>query len=711
MSRLFPALLALILISTTSRALADTSPTVLTVAGPCLRSATIAGAGTVQGTMGLSSKTGASYTVQATDACSLITSNNSSPVAWSLPAATGAGFGVNFWFKVWNYGAGTVTITPATSTIGNGAATLAVPQSTGCTVVSDGANYQVGDCMALAPSGGGGTFNPAAPGPIGNTTPSSAAFTTIAGGAVTPSVSSSPFVFSQNASSAAPITGANAGVVQFIAADGTPTRIGAIGYGASNGGVIALYAAGGTGASPSAVTANKNISAINAGGFDGTTLVAGTGQLLFTTTENWSGTARGTKGDISITPTGGITSLTLAQFDANSSSISLGGATGAESLNVPNVGSAVDKVTITGSATGSPATVTVAGTGADSNINLNLVSKGSGAIELNGTPVGTAATANTGTSGATVPLLNAANTWGAAQALASSTATTQTAGDNSTKIATTAYVATAISGVSAPALRDYIAGLTLSNDSGAPNTIIDVSAGQATDSTNSKTMTLTAFTKTTGAFATGTGNGGLDTGTVAASTWYHVFLISNSGATTFDALLSKSATAPTMPSGFTLFRRVGSILTDGSSHILAFVQDGQTFYWGTQVLDLSNGANSTISARTLVTLTVPTGVKVRPLARLTMPLGSAGTGGLATIVTSPDEVDVAPSTSGSGSPPLTDMGLVSQSGNTAYMFGVSLQGTHYTNTSAQIGIRIAVTADGGVSVATRGWVDDRGIYN
>ncbi len=59
-----------------------------------------------------------------------------------------------------------------------------------------------------------------------------------------------------------------------------------------------------------------------------------------------------------------------------------------------------------------------------------------------GPPVslGTAAAANTGTSGATVPLLNTANTWAAAQALGSSTATTQSADDGSTKVATTAYV-------------------------------------------------------------------------------------------------------------------------------------------------------------------------------------------------------------------------------------------------------------------------------
>jgi hypothetical protein len=56
------------------------------------------------------------------------------------------------------------------------------------------------------------------------------------------------------------------------------------------------------------------------------------------------------------------------------------------------------------------------------------------------TGFGTAATVNTGTSGGTIPLLNVSNTWGAAQSLGSSTATTQNADDGSTKVATTAYV-------------------------------------------------------------------------------------------------------------------------------------------------------------------------------------------------------------------------------------------------------------------------------
>ena len=51
--------------------------------------------------------------------------------------------------------------------------------------------------------------------------------------------------------------------------------------------------------------------------------------------------------------------------------------------------SAVDSVTVTNAATANPATVTIAASGSDANINLNLVSKGSGAVQCNGTTCAT----------------------------------------------------------------------------------------------------------------------------------------------------------------------------------------------------------------------------------------------------------------------------------------------------------------------------------
>ena len=68
------------------------------------------------------------------------------------------------------------------------------------------------------------------------------------------------------------------------------------------------------------------------------------------------------------------------------------------------------------------------------------------------------------------------------------------------------------------------------------------------------------------------GAGGLDTGAVAANTLYSEWLIYNPTTVTLSALFSLSATAPTLPSGYTYKARVGWCLTDGSSNVLAFHQ-------------------------------------------------------------------------------------------------------------------------------------------
>ena len=51
-------------------------------------------------------------------------------------------------------------------------------------------------------------------------------------------------------------------------------------------------------------------------------------------------------------------------------------------------GSPVDHVAVTNATTANPATVAVSAVGSDSNVNLNLVSKGTGAVLVNGSPIG-----------------------------------------------------------------------------------------------------------------------------------------------------------------------------------------------------------------------------------------------------------------------------------------------------------------------------------
>jgi hypothetical protein len=73
----------------------------------------------------------------------------------------------------------------------------------------------------------------------------------------------------------------------------------------------------------------------------------------------------------------------------------------------------------------------------------------------------------------------------------------------------------------------------------------------------------------------------LDTGTVAASTFYWVWLISN--GTTFGGLYSLSPTAPSLPSGYTYKLLVGCVQTDGSSHIIQTIQIGQHVTYAVQI--------------------------------------------------------------------------------------------------------------------------------
>jgi hypothetical protein len=104
--------------------------------------------------------------------------------------------------------------------------------------------------------------------------------------------------------------------------------------------------------------------------------------------------------------------------------------------------------------------------------------------------------------------------------------------------------------------------------------IVSVSADEiCVENSSNAYATLRSVSVTPSTAASGAN--GLDTGTIAISTWYSVWVIWN-GATT-AGLLSLSATAPTMPSGYTHKARVGWIRTDGTAnkYPLGFKQYGR----------------------------------------------------------------------------------------------------------------------------------------
>ena len=90
------------------------------------------------------SVSGTSDTILATDNGNLVTYNNASAVAVTLPQGGSAGFPQSaFTVILRNYGIGTVTITPTTSTINNGASSLALAQNQSAIIVEDASgNYQ-----------------------------------------------------------------------------------------------------------------------------------------------------------------------------------------------------------------------------------------------------------------------------------------------------------------------------------------------------------------------------------------------------------------------------------------------------------------------------------------------------------------------------------------------------------------------------------------
>lgn len=92
---------------------------------------------------------------------------------------------------------------------------------------------------------------------------------------------------------------------------------------------------------------------------------------------------------------------------------------------------------------------------------------------------------------------------------------------------------------------------------------------------NSSNQYVTLRTVSLTIAGTSVGANALDAGTIATGTWYSVWVIWD--GTTTAGLLSTSATAPTLPSGYTHKARVGWIKTDGTGnkYPLAFKQYGR----------------------------------------------------------------------------------------------------------------------------------------
>ena len=150
-----------------------------------------------------------------------------------------------------------------------------------------------------------------------------------------------------------------------------------------------------------------------------------------------------------------------------------------------------------------------------------------------------------------------------------------------------------------------ISGLTYSNGTDATNDI-NVAAGGCMDSTGAEWISIAATTKQSDAvWAADNGatpTGGLDLIGSAGNNPFYLFAIKNPTTQVSGVLMSLSATSPTLPTGYTLFRRFGWFRRVGGT-IVAFNTyetegGGLSYEWEVPTLDVDLTSTLTTARRT-----------------------------------------------------------------------------------------------------------------
>jgi hypothetical protein len=248
--------------------------------------------------------------------------------------------------------------------------------------------------------------------------------------------------------------------------------------------------------------------------------------------------------------------------------------------------------------------------------------------------------------------------------------------------------------------RGYIDGFVVSNDTTDAVNDIRVSAGLARDDGDAANLSTTAtilkqldvvFAEYS---APGTASGGrASADNLTGAKWFHVFLIGGSGKNT-QPFFATSLT-PTLPSGFTVKRRVGSIYWTGTA-IRAFLQMGDEFLWMQPIYDGNPVGVFTTGA--LVSLSVPSGIKVWALFN-----AGAYEASRSLTFTSPDLTAIASATAGFPKSANTQFSISNETGSTIAL--VPMPPTR-TDTAGRVYARVSNATN--AIILTRGWKDQRG---
>ena len=246
-----------------------------------------------------------------------------------------------------------------------------------------------------------------------------------------------------------------------------------------------------------------------------------------------------------------------------------------------------------------------------------------------------------------------------------------------------------------------IAGLVPSNAADATNDVtftVGVARGyNASNETALLALTASITKQLDVAWAKGTNAGGLDTGAVGNNT-YHWWLIGNPATREVDVLASLSSTAPTMPSGYTLKRRIFSFvrLAGANQVFTAYEKSGGGLYTELKVPVRDFVTNNPSANAVTWTTSAPLGIKFNVKVNF---LVTNTTTQRRWLVTSADQADTAPSANlkHGDLPPV----IVDYASNSAeYELICSTSATiRYRFDSSDVNI----TAEG----ITNGWTDNR----
>lgn len=201
----------------------------------------------------------------------------------------------------------------------------------------------------------------------------------------------------------------------------------------------------------------------------------------------------------------------------------------------------------------------------------------------------------------------------------------------------------------------------------------------------------------------GTNSGGLASGvSLTPDTTYHCFALSNSEGSLVDFGFDTSIVAGNLLSdsavilaGLTKYKRVGSIITDGSSNIIGFIQTEKIFILQTITLDINEGDPGTNAVT--ASLTVPNDIIT--LADITAQIVDSTFGGTTIhgLFSPLDSVDQVPSTTKTNLAIRAETGSIAQGTTNMYV---------KTNSSSQIRYRINQSnSDISVIIMSKGWID------